>query len=255
MIPASSGTGRQIEPNICQWCTKSAVLSQVWQNPGGGDSTKKCIVPDILVDVRLPHGGANDVVDPSEIGTSVPATWSIQVAVNYVIAHYNDVPFPFANKNELFIGVTAADPVTLPPDSTFCGDRCARPPSGDNPFGTENVVVQNTTSARLNIFGCSVSMKAANTSLPVFTVIESKGKVTILDLHVKSDAIVAGVQGYLVKACVSNCPSSPARITLKNARAIGFGIGYEVRGGNVEITGSPEISHNQLVYGSMVPQQ
>jgi hypothetical protein len=226
------------QPNICQWCSKSAVLSQVWQNPGGGDNTKSCLVPDILVDVRMPHGGANNVVDASEIGTGVPATWSIQAAVDYANAHRNDPdPNPF-KINEIFIGVTASDPVAG--DPTTCGLTCSRPPSGDNPFGTENVVVNNLSTVRMNIFGCSVSMKAANVNLPVFTVTQGVGKVTILDLHVKSDAIVAGVQGYLVTA------GNAGRVTLKNARAIGFDIGYEVRDNDVEITGSPEISHNRI---------
>src|SRR5262249_4302803 len=81
--------------NDCQWCNKSAVLSQVWQNPGNMDTTKKCLVPDILVDVTMAHGGANDFVDASELFTGLPATWSIQAAIDYV--NLNGEPFNLGN--------------------------------------------------------------------------------------------------------------------------------------------------------------
>jgi hypothetical protein len=225
--------------NDCQWCNKGAVLSQVWQNPGNMDPTKSCLVPDILVDVTMAHGGANDVVDASELFTGLPATWSIQAAIDYV--NTNGEPFNGANpkNNEIFIGVTATQPVPADPGlPTSCGKSCVRPYAGDNPFGVENVIVENKNAARLNIFGCSVTMKPSNVNAPVFTILDGIGKVTMLDLHVKGTG-VANVQGYLVKG---GTDANASLVVLKNARAIGFDIGYEVRDTDVEITGSAEIS-------------
>jgi hypothetical protein len=233
------------QTDVCQWCNKSAVLSQVWQNPGGGDQTKSCIVPDILVDVRLPHGGANDVVDPSEIGTGVPATWSIQAAVDYVNA--NGDPSPIASPGEIFIGVTATDGIPVNPgDATSCGRDCARPLAGDGDPGVENVFVSNNNTARLNIFGCSVTMLPLDPTLPVFSVVNvlGKGKITILDLHVKNDALA----GYFIQ-------NYGDLVVVKNSAAWYNDIGYIVKDvgvtpgsniGKVEITGAQHINGNRI---------
>ncbi|MES2848977.1 MAG: T9SS type A sorting domain-containing protein [Bacteroidota bacterium] len=229
--------------NDCQWCTKSAVQSQVWQNPGGMDPARKCLVPDILVDIRLPHTADNNVVTASEIGTNVPATWSIQAAVDYANAHKNDAAF---TTDEIFIGVTATDAVAIDPTlPTSCGKSCGRPLAGDSPLGIENVVVTNTSTVRMNIFGCSVSLKGADCNLPVITVKDGVGKVTILDLHVWNSK----VQGYLVK-------NNASLVVVKNSSAYYNDLGYDVQDDNVQVSGAQHMRFNRigaLIQGSNNP--
>ena len=222
----------------CHWCNKNSVLSQVWQN----FNNDTCTIPDILVDVRLPH----TPVDPTEIGTGNPATGSIQEAVDYVNGlvpsdpEYNLV----LGDGQIFIGVIATDGDTNNPASFPCVNACSRPPAGDSPFGVENVVVTNIHAERLNIFGCSVTIHAADPGQPVMTIVNGNGKVTVLDIHVKN----SNAEGFLVQ-------NNDDLIVVKNSRAIGNDIGYRIDDTNVQITGAPQISDNRigiLVEGSNV---
>lgn len=230
----------------CQWCDKSAVISQVWQNPGGGQNTPeaRCTVPDILVDVRLPHTPENNEILPSEIGTGVPATWSIQAAIDYLNANGDPKPEPDGLFREMFIGVVSTDGVPVDPltHPNACGKTCARGLGGDNPYGVENVVVTNLRTQRMNIFGCSVTMRPADPLLPVFTIQNSVGKVTILDLHVKNGTSVANKTGtgYLIKA------GNADLVVVKNSAAWYHDIGYDVQDNDVEITGAQHIYGNRI---------
>jgi len=213
----------------CKWCTKSAVISQVEQNMG-----ICCAVPDILVDLRL----GITPVDPAKVGTSEPATGSLQAAVDYINAH-GDIN----GDGYLFIGVTAQDCGTGTVGGTgACAGISGRGPYGD---GTENVTITNTHTERLNIFGCSVTLHAADPTKPVITILNSVGKVTVLDIHVTG----SNVAGYVVQ-------NNADLVVVKNSRAKDTTIGYYVNDDKVEITGSPEISGNTtagiLVAGSYV---
>jgi hypothetical protein len=207
----------------CQWCDKSAVLSQVRQNTGNVIGEDECNQPDILVDVRLGVG----FEDWTKVGTLFPATGSITKAVDYINVH-GDIN----GDGYLFIGVVATDST----DPGICGKGCARPGAGDSPWGVENVMITNASTKRLNIFGCSVTMKPLDPTLPVITINNAagKGKITVLDLHVKESKT-----GYLVQ-------NAGDLVVVKNGRAMGNDIGYLVTGSNVEITGSPEISGNRI---------
>lgn len=224
----NSAKCRRKPPEGCSWCNKSAVRSQVWQNFNGDT----CAVPDILVDVRLPHNAANDTVTANEIHTGIPATWSIQEAIDYVNAYGDPTP----GDGGIFIGVTASDCGTVP----TCKNDSSRNPGGDTPYGTENVIVTNNWTTRLNIFGCSVTVWAADVTKPVFTVNNAagKGKITILDLHAKGSLVA----GYSIN-------NKGDLVIVKNSRAMNNDIGYKVLNtstSNVEITGSPEISNNRI---------
>ncbi len=215
-------------PKGCSWCNKSAVLSQVWQNMNGDT----CSVPDILVDVRLPHNAANNVVDITEIHTGVPATWSIQAAIDYV----NLFGDPTPGDGQIFIGVTASSCVNIP----LCKKDSSRSPGGDTPYGTENVVITNNSTLRLNIFGCSVTVWAADPTKPVFTINNAtgKGKITVLDLHAKGSSVA----GYSIN-------NKGDLVIVKNSRAMNNDIGIKVLSistGKIELTGSPEISSNRI---------
>ena len=208
----------------CKWCTKSAVLSQVTQNMG-----YCCYVPDILVGLWLPK---DDPILPEELGSNEPATGSIQLAIDYI----NDPGWPAVDPTpgdgEIFIGVTAKDcgtgTVTTPAE---CAGQVGRGPYGS---GTENVIITNPyEDVRLNVFGCSVNLTAADDTKPVITIIDSVGKVTVLDIHVYG----SDVAGYLVQ-------DNDDLVVVKNSRAIGDVIGYHIVDDDVEITGSPEISGN-----------
>jgi hypothetical protein len=210
------------EEEGCQWCDKSAVLSQVRQNTGN-EAGDECNQPDIIVDVRKP----SIVTDWTKAGTANAATGSIQEAVDYINVH-GDIN----GDGYLFIGVVATDGAP----STVCNSTCARPAAGDSPFGVENVVITNESTSRLNIFGCSVTMKPFDPSKPVITINNAlgKGKITVLDIHVKES-----VNGYLVN-------NAGDLVVVKNGRAMGNDIGYLVKGSKVEISGSPEISGNRI---------
>ncbi|MDZ4858367.1 MAG: right-handed parallel beta-helix repeat-containing protein [Candidatus Hydrogenedentes bacterium] len=131
----------------------------------------------------------------------------------------------------LLIGVIASDCG----DTAVC-DALSRPAGGDTPFGSENIIVTNERPERLNIFGCSVTIHAEDPNLPVITVKDSVGKVTILDLHVKN----SNVAGYKVEA------SNDDLVVLKNGRAMNNAIGYWILDDEVEVTGSPQISGNGI---------
>jgi hypothetical protein len=215
----------------CKWCTKSAVLSQVEQNVGFC-----CAVPDILVDLRL----GITPVDPAKVALGEPATGSLQAAVDYINAN-GDIN----GDGYLFIGVTAQDCGTGTVGGTgLCAGISGRGPYGD---GTENVTITNTHTERLNIFGCSVTLTAADPTKPVITITGSTGKVTVLDIHVTGSLVA----GYKVQ-------NNADLVVVKNSRAKDTTIGYDILppGGKVEITGSPEISGNTtagiLVAGSNV---
>jgi len=213
----------KIPPHGCSWCNKSAVLSQVWQNMNGDT----CAVPDILVDVRLPHTPDNNVVTANEIHTGNPATWSLQAAVDYVNANGDPTP----GDGQIFIGVTASDCDTIP----LCGKDSSRSPSGDNPHGTENVIVTNNNPQRLNIFGCSVTIWAADVNKPVITIQNSLGKVTVLDVHVK----YSKVAGYLVQ-------NNADLVVVKNSAAWFNDLGYDINDDNVQVTGAQHIKNNRI---------
>jgi len=208
----------------CKWCTKSAVLSQVTQNMGFC-----CAVPDILVDLRL-----GPDFDPTKVGSNEPATGSIQAAVNYINSPDwpNHDPTPL--DDEIFIGVTAQNCGTGTVGSGDCAGQTGRGPYGD---GTENVVITNPyEDVRLNVFGCSVDLHAADPDKPVVTIENSIGKVTVLDIHVWG----SHVAGYLIQ-------NNSDLVVVKNSRAVGgSGIGYSIKDDKVEITGSPEISGNDI---------
>jgi hypothetical protein len=218
------------DPSSCLWCSKASCLNQVFENMDNA-----CVVPDILVDVRMLHGGANDVVDISEIGTGIPATWSMQAAIDYVNLHGDPTP----GDGQIFIGVTATDPEPI--DPTICGFSCARPPSGDSPWGTENVIINNMNPERLNVYGCSVTMKAAIGGQPVITIQNSVGKVTVLDLHVKNgnDCNSKAGIGYLIQ-------NNADLVVVKNSSAWYNDIGYDVKDDNVQITGAQHINCNRI---------
>ncbi len=128
-----------------------AVLSQVVQNMG-----KCCAVPDILVDLRWT---SMTTVDPSRVGTDQPATGSLQAAVDYIMAH-GDID----GDGQLFIGVTAQNCGTgTVGEGSECEGQGGRGPNGG---GIENVVIQNTRQERLNVFGCSVNLAAADVTKP-----------------------------------------------------------------------------------------
>ncbi len=110
-----------------------------------------------------------------------------------------------------------------------------RPYAGDNPHGTENVIITNPTTSRLNVFGCSVTMYPLDPSLPVITIQNSIGKVTVLDLHVK----YSSVQGYLVK-------NNAGLVVVKNSSAWYNDIGIDVQDNNVEVTGAQHINGNRI---------
>jgi uncharacterized repeat protein (TIGR01451 family) len=212
----------------CWWCNKGTVLSQVEQNMGNN----RCAIPDIFVDVTLPH----DPVDPAIVGTNKPATGSLQLAVDYINDHGD-----LNGDGFLFIGVNAS-PCE---DTPECDCPKSRPLGGDNPFGTENVIIKNTHTERLNVFGCSVSLHAADPGKPVITIEGSTGKVTVLDIHVSG----SDVAGYLIQ-------NNADLVIVKNSRSFGAsGIGYWVKDDLVEISGAGEISGNDigiLVEGSNV---
>jgi uncharacterized repeat protein (TIGR01451 family) len=225
----------------CKWCTKGTVLSQVEQNMGFC-----CAVPDILVDLRDP----SNTVDPDKVGTSEAATGSIQAAVDYINANGD-----LNGDGYLFIGVTAQDCGTGTVESTDpespvypCNGLIGRAPGGhDGPEGYENVVITNRHEERLNVFGCSVDLAAKDPTLPVITIEDSVGKVTVLDIHVWDSQVA----GYVVH-------NNADLVVVKNSRSIsayGTSIGYNITDDDVEITGSPEISGHDigiLVEGSNV---
>ena len=221
-------------PNIdtCTWCTECNVRKQVNDNLGNNG----CTIPDILVDVRMAHGGDNDVVTLNEIGTNSPATWSIQAAIDYVNLHGD--PSPITSPGQIFIGIVATDPAPVnPADPPSCGRTCARPPSNGLQFGVENVIVRNLNSERLNLLGCSVTMKPLDPSLPVFTVQDGVGKVSIIALHVKNSN--AGT-GYLIKA------GNAGFVEVKSSAALNNDIGFNVKDDNVEISGADHVSGNRI---------
>ena len=98
----------------------------------------------------------------------------------------------------------------------------------------ENVVITNPwEDVRLNVFGCSVDLYAANPAKLVVTIANSTGKVTVLDIHVRG-----GSEGYHIE-------NNDDLVVVKNSRAIGnTNYGYYILDNKVEITGSPEISGN-----------
>jgi len=205
---------------VCKWCTKGAVLSQVWQN-----LDVCCAVPDILVDIRLPQ---NDPILPSEVLSNVPATGSIQAAVDYLNA--NGDPSP--GDGELFIAVTASDCGTGVVAVGDCAGQSGRGPGGT---GTQTVVIENMNTQRLNVFGCSITLNAANPALPVVTVKDGVGKVTVLDIHVQGSTKA----GYYVE-------DNDDLVVLKNSRALNNDIGFQINDTNVELTGSPSIANNRI---------
>jgi hypothetical protein len=213
----------------CKWCTKSAVLSQVTQNMGFC-----CAVPDILVKL-----GLGSAFDATKLGTGEPATGSLQAAIDYV----NSLAWVDPNHDgQIFIGVTGQEcgtgTVTTPAE---CAGQVGRGPYGN---GIETVVITNTHSERMNVFGCSVTLTGAVAGQPVITIQNSVGKVTVLDIHVEG-----GGTGYLVQ-------NNADLVVVKNSRAKDNFYGYDIKvGGKVEITGSPQISGNYvgiLVEGSNV---
>lgn len=210
------------EEYSCHWCNKGAVLSQVWQNMNGDT----CAIPDILVDVRLPH----TPVDASKIHTGEPATGSIQAAVDYVNAHGDPTP----GDGQIFIGVIATD-CGSNPEGFQCETTESRGLGGDTPFGIENVTITNENPQRLNIFGCSVTLHADDTSQPVMRIVNSVGKVTVLDIHVK----YSEVEGYLIQ-------NNDDLVVVKNSRSMYHDIGYRVQDDDVQITGSQASSHNRI---------
>jgi parallel beta-helix repeat protein len=217
----------------CFWCNKGSVLSQVDQNMGN-----RCFVPDIFVDVTLPH----DPVNQDSIGTGGPATGSIQAAIDYINGPDWPSHDPTPGDGEIFIGVNSTDCEDTP---TFeCAAR-SRVLAGDTPFGVENVVITNTRPERLNVFGCSVSLHAEDPDKPVITIENGVGKVTVMDIHVSG----SHVAGYFVQ-------SNADLVVVKNSRSIGAsGIGYWIVDDDVEITGAQEVSNNDigiLVEGSNV---
>src|SRR6185436_14269227 len=104
-----------------------------------------------------------------------------------------------------FIGVIATDPENIP---AACSST-SRPAAGDTPYGTQNVTITNSHQARMNIFGCSVTIWAANSNLPVITITNSAGKIAVLDIHVKG----SNIAGYLVQ-------NTGDLVTVKNSRAM-----------------------------------
>jgi hypothetical protein len=224
----------------CKWCTKGAVLSQVVQNLG-----VCCAVPDILVDVR---GDKNDPILPEELGSNQPATGSIQAAIDYVNSPAWLLNDPTPNDGEIFIGITAQDCDTgVVGEGGDCAGQTGRGPNGD---GSENVVITNTRSDRLNVFACSIDIYAADRTKPVVTIEDSIGKVTVLDVHVHGSL----VGGYVVD-------NNADLVVVKNSRSIAAAdagansIGYWITDDDVEITGSPETSGwgiGMLVAGSEV---
>ena len=199
------------------WTDKCAVISQLAQNMGGNPLP----IPDVLVDVD--SGPA--LFDPTKVGTLEPATNSIQAAVDYVNAN-GDVD----GDGFLLVAVTAKDTfhtVTCQ-GVTFVGRYL-----GGN--GTENVIISNASTKRLNVFGNSVNINAADVNKPVVTIENSLGKVTALDIH----AFGSNVAGYLVQ-------NNADLVVVKNTRAIGNNIGIWVKDNNVEVTGSPEVSGGKI---------
>lgn len=203
--------------NGCSWCRKSAILSQVWQNMCGDT----CATPDIIVDLRL----GTTAIDVSKLGTGEPATGSLQAAINYIIANGN-----VNGDCGLFIGVIATDCDTVP---SQCSATGSRPPASDNFYSSANITITNTRPERLNIFGCNVGLQAANSSLPVITIQNSVGKVTVLDINVKGSTVA----GYLVK-------NNADLVVVKTASATNNKLGYDVQDDNVEISDAPLISNN-----------
>lgn len=207
------------DTNECKWCNKGAVISQVVQNMGGNCAA----TPDIVVDVRL----ASTTIDITKLGTNEPATGSLQAAVDYINAHGD-----LNGDGFLFIAVTAKDCTSTIGNCTATNGFPARPLGGS---GSENVVVTNTRSLRLNIFACSVTLTAKDPSKPVITIKNSVGKVTVLDIHVQGSTVA----GYLIQ-------NNADLVVVKNARAKGNDIGYWVKDDKVEISGSPDISGNRI---------
>jgi hypothetical protein len=207
------------DTNECKWCNKGAVISQVVQNMGGNCAA----TPDIVVDVRL----ASTTIDTTKLGTNEPATGSLQAAVDYINANGD-----LNGDGFLFIAVTAKDCTSTIGNCTATNGFPARPLGGS---GSENVVVTNTRSLRLNIFACSVTLTAKDPSKPVITIKNSVGKVTVLDIHVQGSTVA----GYLIQ-------NNADLVTVKNARSKGNDIGYWVKDDKVEITGSPDISGNRI---------
>ncbi len=204
----------------CQWCTKSAVQSQVTQNVGTCSAQ-----PDIIVDVRL---GTSAIIT-NNVGTPQPATGSLQAAIDYINAH-GDVN----GDGFLFIGVIAQDCTsTVGTGQCLAAGTVGRPLGG--PAGTENVIITNSRPQRLNVFGCSVTLQAKDPTKPVITVRDSVGKVTVLDIHVTGSSVA----GYFVT-------NNADLVVIKNARALNNDIGYLVNDTDVEITGAPEISGNRI---------
>jgi hypothetical protein len=221
---------------VCQWCTGSIVQSEVALGPGSSIGGDACMVPDILVDVRMDRGGDNDVVHISEIGTGAPATWSIQAAIDYINA--NGDPTPDDSPGEIFIGVIAADPVPIADTvESSCGRTCGRPNAVAADFGTENVLVNNQTADRLHIIGCNVTMKPDDPTLPVFTVEGSSGDVNIINLHVTE-----GTSGYYVKG---GTEGNSGNVTIGRASATFMETGYLIDDDNVIVRNAPSITSNQ----------
>ena len=90
--------------------------------------------------------------------------------------------------------------------------------------------------SRLNVFGCSIDIAATNPDVPVIEIKDSVGKVTVLDIHVW----VSHDAGYYIH-------DNADLVVVKNSRSIGgSGIGYKIFDSDVEITGAPEISNNDI---------
>ncbi|MCE9643624.1 right-handed parallel beta-helix repeat-containing protein [Candidatus Parcubacteria bacterium] len=203
------------------WTSKCAVITQIGE----------CFaIPDVLVDVD----SGPLAFDASKVGTLMPATRSIQAAIDYVNAH-GDVN----GDGKLLVAVTAQDTLV---ESAACGGIpfIGRDLGGD---GFENFIVTNSSGQQLYVMGNSVSIHAADPTKAVATIKSSLGKVTYMDIH-GLDSKVAGIKVGGATAAEKNA----AAVLVKNTSAqnnVG-GVGIWVCDDKVEVSGSQHLTGNKV---------
>lgn len=203
------------------WTSKCAVITQIGEY---------FAIPDVLVDVD--NGPA--VFDVTRVGSLLPATKSIQAAIDYVNAN-GDVN----GDGKLLVAVTAKD--TLVQSAAWGGAPfVGRDLGGD---GFENFIVTNPSGQQLYVMGNSVNIHAVDASKPVATIKSSVGKVAYMDIH-GLDSNVAGVKVGGATATEKNAEA----VLVKNTSAqnnVG-GIGIWVYDDKVEVSGSQHLSGNKI---------